>query len=145
MFSILLHGTVHSVGWSVGADCRSGVLEWNGFRFWSGKCWAVLLPGISEHNRIGTIDCSLNLGHLTRHNLFSCIAMDFQFTTIRSETKIWFVSRHASFIRPVLLHRLHTALQTRIELLSTFASNSYARLYMCQNIEINWLVIDQTG
>ena len=46
---------MHFMEWSVGAECWIGVLELSRVRFWS---------GIIEHNRIGTIDCSMGPGKI---------------------------------------------------------------------------------
>ena len=40
---------MHSMDWSYGAECWSGVLEWSGVRFLSGKMLGtVFLPGITN-------------------------------------------------------------------------------------------------
>ena len=50
--------------WSVGAEWSNGV-EWSQILEWQ-MLGTVLLPGITEHNTIGKIDCSFDPGHISR-------------------------------------------------------------------------------
>ena len=65
------NGTVYSMEWSYGAELWSGVLElsigmeWSQILEWQ-MSGTVLLPGITEHNMIGKIDCSFDPCHMSR-------------------------------------------------------------------------------